>query len=93
MREAAWKRRATTSSGTGDRAKRGVHGSALERGAGRRLYQQFGGAGEGGRIDPIAEDPPQRLHAANLTSGDRQFGVVVRHTLGMWRATSPGAKL
>ena len=60
--------------GDRNRAQRGVHGSALERGAGRRLDQQFGGAGEGGRVDAIAEDPPQRLHAAHLTSGDRRFG-------------------
>ena len=60
--------------GDRDRAQRGVHGPALERGAGRRLDQQFGGAGEGGSVDAIAEDPPQRLHAARLTSGDRRFG-------------------
>ena len=50
--------------GDRDRAQRGVHGPALERGAGRRLNQQFGGAGEGGSVDAIAEDSPQRLHAA-----------------------------
>ena len=59
--------------GDRDGAQRGVHRSALEGGAGRRLDQQFGGAGEGGSVDAIAEDPPQRLHATHLTSGDRRF--------------------
>ena len=60
--------------GDRDRAQRGVHGPALERCAGRSPEQQFSGACEGGRVDVIAEDPPQRLHTARLTSGDRRFG-------------------
>ena len=60
--------------GDRDRAQRGVHRPALERCAGRGLGQQFSGAGEAGRVDVIAEDPPQRLHAARLASGDRRFG-------------------
>ena len=60
--------------GNRDRAQRGVHRPALERCADRGLGQQFSGAGEAGSVDVIAEDPPQRLHAAHLASGDRRFG-------------------
>ena len=57
-----------------DRAQRGVHGPTLVRCAGRRLEQQFSHACEGGRVDVIAEDPPQRVRTAHLTSGDRRLG-------------------
>ena len=79
--------------GDGDGAERRVHGPTLVRCAGRRHEQQFGSACEGGSVDVIAEDPSQRLHTARCRAAIAASGVVVRHTLGMWRATSPGAKL
>ena len=41
--------------GDRNRAQRGVHGSALERGAGRRPDQQLGGASESGSVDAIVD--------------------------------------
>ena len=80
--------------GDRDRAQRGVHRPAVERCAGRGFGQQFSGVGEAERVDVIAEDPPQRLHAARLRrAAIAASGVVVRHTFEWCRATSPGAKL
>ena len=50
-------------------------------------------ARETARVDVIAEDPPQRLHKPAWRAAIAASGVVMRHTLGMWRITSPGAKL
>jgi hypothetical protein len=57
-----------------DRPQRGIHGPALQRCSGRRPEQQFGSPGEDGRVDVIAQDPPQRPDTTQLPSGDRRFG-------------------
>ena len=59
--------------GDRDRAQRGVHGPALEWCAGRSLEQQVSRTCERVRVDVFAQDPPQRLHTANLASGDRRL--------------------
>ena len=57
-----------------ERAEPGVHDPSLGRGAGRGLGEELGGAREPGSLDEVAEDPPQRRHAALLTRGVRRLG-------------------
>ena len=59
--------------GQGERPQRGVHGAALERGAGRCPGEQLDGSREVRRVDEVAEDPAQRVDAALLAGGDRRL--------------------
>ena len=92
-KEAAWKRRATTSSGTGI----------------ARSAAYIGRPSNGALVAAWVNSPAARAKAGESTRPPRirrnafthpawraaiaAAGVVVRHTFGMCRATSPGAKL
>jgi hypothetical protein len=74
----------------GERPERGVQDPSLRRGAGRRLGGELGGTRQSGGVGEVVEDPLQRRDAAPLASGERVRGSQTR---GMWRETSPSAKL
>ena len=79
--------------GDRERAQRGVHRPALERCAGRRLDQQVRGAGEGGRYRRDRRGSAATPSRSPPDERRSPIGCGGVHTLGMWRATSPGAKL
>src|SRR5579875_1528519 len=60
--------------GERDRAQRGVHRTAFERGAGRGFGEQLDCAGERRRRHETTEDLPQSRGAARQPGGERGFG-------------------
>ena len=75
------------------RPDRGVERPSLGRRARPRLHHQVGGSSDVRRVGPLAEDPPQGGHRTRARAAFAASGVTVFQTSGMWRATSPGAKL
>ena len=76
-----------------ERAEAGVHDPAADRRAGRGPGE-VGGARRARGVDEVAEDPPQRCHAAPLARGVRGLRRGrVPDASGRGGPTSPSAKL